>query len=445
MVFGILSTVWRFIGGPLVAVSIAFYFTPELQGYYYTFRNLLAIQVFVELGLSQVIIQFASHEWAHLGFDLKGEVVGDSQALSRLISLGRLAGLWYAVGAAVAAVALGLGGFLFFSAAPDAGGVRWCLPWLALCVTTGLDLSLLPVWSLLEGCNQVSEIYRYKFSEAVVTTPALVVAMMLGTGLWAPTVATWAKLAWAGQFLFRRYRAFLRPFLYRPTGPRISWRHEIWTLQWRIALSWLSGYFAYSLFTPVLFRYQGAVVAGQMGMTWQLVGVISQVSSLWALSRAPRFGILIEERKYAELDRLLARIVTVSSLVAMCGVVGGWSMVYALYAFKFRLAARLLPPLATAIFLGSSVPWQATLPLSVYLRAHKREPLLWISVVSGAVIGFSTWYLGSRFGATAMAVGYLIWNGIVAPVAVFWIWQRCRTAWHTPLHAPRSVSEALGS
>jgi hypothetical protein len=33
------------------------------QGFYYTFGSVLALQVFVKLGLVTVIVQMASHEW----------------------------------------------------------------------------------------------------------------------------------------------------------------------------------------------------------------------------------------------------------------------------------------------------------------------------------------------------------------------------------------------
>ena len=39
------------------------------QGYYYTFGSIIAIQVFFELGLNTIIIQFVAHEVAHLNLN----------------------------------------------------------------------------------------------------------------------------------------------------------------------------------------------------------------------------------------------------------------------------------------------------------------------------------------------------------------------------------------
>ena len=54
---------------------ISWYLTAELQGYYYTFTSLIALQVFLELGFSIVVTQFASHEWANLNLDKNGYIV----------------------------------------------------------------------------------------------------------------------------------------------------------------------------------------------------------------------------------------------------------------------------------------------------------------------------------------------------------------------------------
>src|SRR5688572_3707561 len=67
--------VWSFASGPITLVLIASQLTPQVQGYYYTFASLVALQGFAELGLGIVIVQFASHEWAFLSLD-RGRVVG---------------------------------------------------------------------------------------------------------------------------------------------------------------------------------------------------------------------------------------------------------------------------------------------------------------------------------------------------------------------------------
>ena len=66
--YALLSKVWLLFAGPITLYLISLYLTPEMQGFYYTFLSLVALQVFIELGFYVVITQFASHEWAHLSF-----------------------------------------------------------------------------------------------------------------------------------------------------------------------------------------------------------------------------------------------------------------------------------------------------------------------------------------------------------------------------------------
>jgi len=85
----------------------------------------------VELGLGQVILQFASHEWAHLSLDERGNLVGNHDALSRLVSLGAIAFRWYMVGSLLVMLVLGFGGYFFFFHAHQSD-IAWVLPWFAL-------------------------------------------------------------------------------------------------------------------------------------------------------------------------------------------------------------------------------------------------------------------------------------------------------------------------
>ncbi|MBT9141312.1 MAG: hypothetical protein DDT30_01901 [Dehalococcoidia bacterium] len=436
VLFGILTRIWGIAAGPVTAILIATKFSPELQGYYFTFASLLALQVFVELGLGTVIIQFASHEWSKLGINNAGQIVGDGIALSRLVSLAGIASKWYLAGSVIITLGLGIGGYFFFSQGPDST-VNWVAPWLMLCLLTGITICLVPIWSLLEGCNQVANVYTYRFIQGLCMSLSVWLAILLGADLWTASVSSVVGLLCAGILLGRRYWKFLKTLLFsRQIGPRIGWRLEILPMQWRIALSWLSGYFIFSLFTPILFHYHGPVIAGQMGMTWSLVMAVSGVSSAWVAPKAPRFGMLIARREYKELDRLFWRLIIIISIVAGLGAAASWTLVYILNVLGHPLATRLLPPLPTGLFMLATFIMTTLLPFSVYLRAHKKEPLLFISVMGAILVSISNLILGKYFGATGMATGYLAVNIVLIPFIVL-VWYRCRAMWHGPVGRER--------
>ena len=174
---------------------------------------------------------------------------------------------------------MNIGGYIFFSGSPHSN-VNWGTPWGLFCFLTGVNICFVPIWSLLEGCNQVSNVYKYRFWQGLFASLSIWVAILLGAELWTTSVVSAVTLVYAGIFLRRKYRGFLRTlFFSRVTGSRINWRIDMLPMQWRIALSWISGYFVFSLFIPVLFKYHGPVVAGQMGMTWSVVGVIGTIAN----------------------------------------------------------------------------------------------------------------------------------------------------------------------
>ncbi len=427
--FGILARIWQTCAGPVTAILIASKFTPELQGYYYTVSSILALQMFAELGLGTVIIQFASHEWSKLNLDCFGQIVGDDRALSRLKSIAHIAFKWYFVGALVVGIGLAIGGYFFFSQKPETG-IIWRAPWLILCLFTGVTFCLVPVWSLLEGCNQVANVYMYRFWDGLFKNIPIWLAILAGAELWTLAVSSVAGLIWAVLFLHQRYWQFLKTLLFsRPIGRGIKWQSEMLPMQWRFAVSFLSGYFVFSMFTPVLFQYHGAVIAGQMGMTLSLIAVVSSISSVWVQPRAPYFGILIAQRKYEQLDKLLWRLVIIVATVASLGALSVWSLVFILYKVQFSLITRILPPLPTGLFLLATVIMVISIPFSIYLRAHKREPIMVVSVVAGIMICISNLTLGKYFSANGMAAGYLGANILVVPF-IFLIWYRCRAKWH---------------
>lgn len=429
VLFGLLAKFWSVVSGPVTALLIATQFTSELQGYYYTFGSILALQVFVEMGLGTVIIQFASHEWSKLSFDKDGHISGDREALSRLISLANIAFKWYLSGSVIVILGLGIGGYIFFNS--HASTVNWTLSWLTLCLLTGLTISLVPVWSLLEGCNQVANVYTYRFWLGLLATISIWLAIISGAELWTASISTLVNLVGTGIFLGRNYRHFFKTlFFSKPDALRIEWRGEILPMQWRIALSWICGYFAFSLFTPVLFHYHGPVIAGQMGMTWSLLSALSSISKIWVSTKAPQFGIHIARREFKTLDKLFFSVFKVSTAVIISGACAAWIAIYVLNLLKHPFSLRLLPPLPVGIFLIATIAQITVTPLAIYLRSHRKEPLMGLSVIQGTLTGLTTIILGKLYSVTGVSLGYLGVILFLSPFTIM-IWFRCRRDWHS--------------
>ena len=420
------------VATPVTAVLILSFFTPTIQGYYYTFASLLALQIFLELGLATVITTFASHEWVRLRFDDDRKVIGDGHALRRLSGLALTSFRWYLVAALILFGVLALGGTFFLDVRNGGADVVWRTPWLLLCVASALSFSLTPTWALLQGCGQINEVNRYRFVDGLGRTLVLWSSISAGAGLWSAGLTALFSVFFAVCFLWLRHRRFLASLLADfETSSSVNWFREVFPLQWRIAVSWISGFFAFNLFTPAIFYFEGPEAAGQMGMTWTVAIGMSGLASTWALTRAPQFARLVADRRFEELDRQTIQIGTIGVAVSLaCGfaVIGALLVAHVYWP---GVAARFLPLGPVVLFLASDVLHQISVTQSTYLRAFKREPFMILSLAFGALIAAGTILLVPMVGVIGPAISYLL--AMIAGLAIGTrIFLRARREWTFP-------------
>src|ERR1035437_7074725 len=378
----------RLVTGPVTMGLVLRYLTPEIQGYFYAFSGVVAMQVFLEMGFSQNILQFASHEFARLHFTSAQTVAGDPAAKSRLISLGRLAFGYYAVAALIFLFAIGIGGHIFFTLSGN-HSVHWQWAWWMIAVTAAFSLAINPAMSLLNGCNQIAVTARFGFWAALASFGMNALALIAGAGIYASAIGSVFSLLFTVGYLVLRWRPFLCQFLERPRHGEVSWANEIWPFQWRIAVSWMSGYFIFDIIIPIAFYFCGPVAAGQLGMSLQLVRMISNVALTWIYTKAPRFGMLIAARAWPELDALWRRSTLQVFIFCFLGMAAFLAAIPFIGLMLPRVPARLAPFGVNAWLAGAMLVQILTTSMSMELRAHKREPCMWLSVANAVLsVGF---------------------------------------------------------
>jgi len=429
VLFSFLSQGWSALAGPVTMIVIAYWLSAEVQGFYYTFSSVLALQVFVELGLVTVIVQVASHDWAFLKRDLNGNISGEARALSRLASLTHFALKWYFVCGFVVMAGLSVGGYFFFMAKPHPE-IGWQIPWFALCFVAGLALMMSPFFSIIEGCNQVASIYSFRFVQGVLNSLAIIISIVLGFGLFSLAIAALVRVVCGILFIGLKHYKFITQLLTLKITDRINWLKEVWPFQWRIGISWLSGYFIFSILTPIMFYYHGPKVAGQMGMTWTIVAAVESFAYAWINTRMPQFGIMIAHRQYVELDRLFRRlfIITVGIAAAFSFII--WFLIYIVNVLNLKIGDRILPMLPLTLLLLYRILNVMVSAMAFYLRAHKQEPMMIPSLISAVLIGISTWLIGAKYGPTGAAAGILFLGFVWGLPSCYVVFKRCRRKWH---------------
>ena len=431
--YTLLSRGWQLIAGFGTVLLIARSLTPIQQGFYYTFASVLGMRIFFELGLTYVVLQFSSHERAHLKWTLQGTLEGDLTAKARLSSLIRLTLKWYAIASGLLVVLLIPAGLLFFGRSPDSVSAGfWQIPWIWLVLTTAGMLLLSPVFAVLEGCGLIAEVARFRLGQDLVAHPVLWIGLFAGAGLLAIPFSQTVRIVASAGWLYVRQREFLfNQIKFRLPGVAIHWWREVWPMQWKIAISWMSGFFIFQFFNPVLFAYFGAVVAGQMGMSLSITGALNLAAMSWVNTKVPIFGQLIARKEYEALDRLFFRSLLQALIAVIIGGAVLWCTVAGLYAWQIPLSQRILGPLPLAFLVGATVINVIIFGEAAYLRAHKVEPFLWNSVIGAILTATSTYFLGRTFGARGMAVGYFCVTGCFGLGWSTWIFLTKRREWHS--------------
>ncbi len=437
--FAISARLWQFIAGPITVILIGTFFSREVQGYYYTFWSLIALQTVFDFSFQQVIVNFASHEWEKLALTTDHRVEGDDDSVSRLASLLRRSLFWYAVAAVAFFVIVGAAGLAFFAQSPSSDQLVWRMPWLALVALTALTFWTTPCLAVLEGCNQVRSVYQLQFVRAVSGNMAVWALIPLGAQLWVPVAAAAVRLVCELAWLGCRHRRFFLTFLRKPRGATIDWRLEVWPFQWRVGTKGLLTFFNTFMINPVVFYYHGEVAAGQLGMTWQILTSLQAACMSWVKARTAQFGMLVAKRDFTELDRIFFRLVIISGTILALGSAALLALVYALNYAQSPFAGRLLAPLPTALL--ALAIFILLIPESqwTYIHAHKKSPHLALTMFGSCLSGLLIWKLGYDYGSLGVSIAYLLMTGLYYFPLWSWVWWVCRTQWHTDtprVHGP---------
>ena len=429
--FTVLARGWASFAGLITLALIARFLSLAEQGYYYTFGSLIALQIVFELGFSFVVLQLASHERAHLNITSDDEISGDSVAYDRLASVFQKTLRWYTTAAAFLAVFLLTVGARFFSAHQHGNeGVSWQIPWYAAAVAATFTFQLDPLLSFMEGCGFVSNIARLRLLQAVTGSVLAWLTLAAHHGLFAPAMIMMGNAGVACVWLYRRRKLVISLLRRNPGGHGIHWKTEVWSFQWRIAVSWLCGYFIFQLYNPVLFAYKGAVAAGQMGMALSIANALSTIALSWVNTKAAPFGALIARRDFAQLDHLFFKALRQSLAVCILGGLTLWIGVFYLNVIHSRLANRILDPISLGMLLAITTLNIIVAAEALYLRAHKQEKLLVPSVLGALLISVSTYFLGRSYGALGVVSGSLIVALTVGiPIATY-TFVKYRRLWH---------------
>ncbi|MCT8346722.1 hypothetical protein LGZ99_05710 [Photorhabdus temperata] len=426
--YTLLARGWGAASSLITLYLISLFLMPSEQGYYYTFASILGIQVIFELGFGAVLVQFVSHEM--VGISLKdGKISGIPYHLSRLFYLIRLAIRWYAFISLFVLILIFPIGFVFFKNSPadEVGIIYWKLPWLFLVISSSLSLLVTPIISIAEGCGFISQIAKMRFIQSILSGLFAWFFLSLGHGLYAAGAASLSfflvSIFWIKVHFYKIIKQAFCKNTQDINNP-LSWIKEIFPIQWKIGLSWLCGYFIFQLFTPFAFKVFGSYFAGQLGLSLSLVTLMSTISLSWLTTKIPKFGFLIANNQYYELNILYNKVFLQSLYFLIFQMALAVLILHFSKIMEFTIATRFIPTeyfilLCITILGNHIVACQAT-----FIRAHKVEKYLCNSIATAILVFLGLYVISYTTQAYYIIISYflVIW-GFCVPHSCYTFFQ----------------------
>lgn len=169
-------------------------------------------------------------------------------------------------------------------------------------------------------------------------------------------------------------------------------------------------------------------------MTISVLNGIQALALSWQNTKIPLYSGLIELKKYEELDTIFNK--TTKQMIGISFVMNFLAIIFVvlLKFFDISISGRLLSErfiqIPAFILMSIAVCMnQLIYSWATYLRCHKKEPFLALSVVEGLLCMVSTLVFGRYYGLYGIVVGYCF----IIVFQVIWaklIFNRKKNVWH---------------
>lgn len=418
------SRAWSGAAGLGLIFFLGNYLDINEQGYFYTFQSLISLQVFFEMGLGQVLLQVASHEFAKVRGGSQSVI--DASTNERLLAIVQHAFRWFRNASFLFLFLAAPAGIAYFSFFNDDASqqVAWAGPWLLSCIGQALVLFLMPLLVFREASGAVTEAVFWRFLGELVGYLALFAALYCQLGLYALPILFFVRGLVVLAFCINRSE-FVRELTSKvmaPSDQNNFWKREVVPFQRRIAVSWLSGYLLFSSMPMIIFPIMGPEASARFGMTWTaLLGIVSLSMALISV-RVQSFCALIAQGDMVSLRYHYQRAAKGSFGLALFGVatlivglaVASW--------LNMEIAGRFLPLPEVCMLSIVALANQIVFAQAALVRATKNEPYVTTSVVGGmaqlilTIVGTLFWGLD---GLVMLMVAWALLIGLPWGVCIF--------------------------
>jgi len=300
-------------------------------------------------------------------------------------------------------------------------GRTWLWPWIALLIATALNMMLLPFFAVVEGSGEISEVYSIRLLQGLIGSIFCWLVLMSGGDLWAASMVPILGAMISFIWIYKKRPQLFKIALLKEAGKKFNWSKEIWPLQWRIGVNWISLFLMSQLCTPILFYFQNSIVAGQMGLSLTIAHMLGILSQSWITRGVPHMSQAAAKKEWHILDDLFKKDFVRSMFVFLLGVIFvtiGYRVIsQSIYANR---VLEFWPFLGLLIF---SFFYYINIALAIQLRSYRKEPLVWVSLMGGLLIFIATAIAAKYFSVNEVILVMLVTQVFLISPASIYIWR----------------------
>jgi O-antigen/teichoic acid export membrane protein len=376
-----LNKVFGIIKGPVSIIFLVKFLTIEEQGIWYTIINLSSLTILAELGFTNIVSQFISHEVAHIKI-INENFKGEEERLEKLSSIFRFSLKIYLVIIPFSFIILTILGLLYFSNST----LNIKTIWILYSIIGALTLLLSFFQSIYQSFDRIVPIQKSLFFSAIISTIAYWLSLYLNFSIWTIVISTFFSFSICLLYLYFDSPKFWFNLFKLKSKSKIKVYNEILPLQLKYGITFICSYLITYLLVPSIYKFIGASEAGKFGLALSLIATINSIALNWINTKVPKLSFLVSKNNTSEhkamfkkalKDGLIVLIALYLILIIGYYVIGEF---YKSYQDRFPEFKQFL----FLIFVGIIQYIIST--IITYLRSFKKEPFVFLQIVNTVIV-----------------------------------------------------------
>jgi hypothetical protein len=364
------------VSSVLLIIAVSSKLSLHDQGVYYLLQSFVALTFFFDLGIGFVLANMAGIANAKLPTERAKSSIS-------VVAVARFGIKWCLLAGSLFTIIVGLAGIRPVMNLPTADWLSLVM-WGLLVLGTGCNLGLGALLSLFEGLGFVRQAAIVRFAQAFANGASFLAIVNFNHNPFSIGLSTAISVIVAGLLFVRRFGREIRHFVRSPPGHALVWTKDVLPFQWRVGISWLTGYFMFQAPTFAIATFGSIYQAGRFGLSMQIVLAILSVAQVYLTFCVARWAAKASDEASGGIfrDYLISVAVTTAIVFA-----GGVVLLMGIHFLAPPwLASRVLPEIGLVQLILGTCGFQAFMCGNFYFRAQLRESLWPVSVMGAAVI-----------------------------------------------------------